>query len=589
MSVPLYLAEPDTTGYTYGTLRYDRLNGYYIVEAEPAVLEMARRVFPGCDTREPGRVRFKATTRIIGDLNWLMLRFPLKILDQDAFDQHRQKAIAHALRRDTNLKAAGPVTPPPTFTGKLLPFQEEGVGFLVRNERCLLADDMGLGKTVQALAALAAADAFPALVVAPTNVQLQWQRQAATFLDLPTLPTVGQQRFVFEPADRARQMARIIKGLKPYPLPRAPLYIIHYGLLRGWRDILPSFGFKAVVFDEIQELRHTGTEKYSVASLLSSSADLVWGLSGTPIYNYGDEIWAVMNAIEYHCLGDRDAFTREWCTGYGEKVVRDPAVLGDYLRREGLMLRRRKADVQDQLPPKRRVVHVVNHDEDRYQAMIREAAELAARYDRIRDWHERGKAALEIEGASRRAAGVAKAPYVAAFVRSLLEAGERVLLYAYHHEVHDMLSEALRDFRPVRITGRETPREKEEALRAFASGETNLVQLSLRSTAGIDGLQGRGTVVVFAELDWSPAIHSQCEDRLHRMGVGELDSVLCYYLVSDTGMDEVMQEALGLKIGQFVGIMGDQAPSADEEILARQAAERHLGQVIEVLKRLKAS
>src|SRR5690606_11624431 len=133
-------------------------------------------------------------------------------------------------------------------------------------------------------------------------------------------------------------------------------------------------------------------------------------------------------------------------------------------------------------------------------------------------------------------------------------------------------------------------REKEEAVRAFAEGRTNLVQLSLRSTAGIDGLQGRGTVVVFAELDWSPAIHSQCEDRLHRMGVDQgLESILCYYLVSDTGMDEVMQEALGLKIGQFVGIMGDKEPSPEDEILARQAAERHLGRVIEALKRLKAS
>jgi SWI/SNF-related matrix-associated actin-dependent regulator 1 of chromatin subfamily A len=581
MTLPLYLTEPTQDGHRYGTVTYVAKGDSYLIQAEPAVLELAKRVFPGCVTWGEGQVRFAATRRAVGDLNWLMLRYPLEVLNPERFQQDREKAIEHALRRGAN-QTPKPMIPPPTFLGELFPYQQEGVDYLVANERTLLADDMGLGKSIEAIAALAAAEAFPVLIVAPTNIQRQWLRQIGNFLDLPT---AGQQHFALDAGARGERMCHIIKGLRPYDLPPRPVYIIHYGLLRGWRDVLPEFGFKAVVFDEIQELRHTGTDKYSVASLIAGSTRFVWGLSGTPIYNYGDESWSVLNIIDYHCLGDNDSFTREWCTGYGSREVAKPAVLGDHLRREGLMLRRRKGDVQGQLPPKRRVVHVVDNDESKYNTMIAEAVRLANRYDQITDWHEKGQAKRLIEGQARRAVGVAKAPYVAAFVQSLLEAGERVLLYAYHHDVHDTLAGALKEFKPVRITGQETPKEKEAAVQDFASGKTNLVQLSLRSTAGLDQLQGRGTCVVFAELDWSPAVHSQCEDRLHRIGIDPtLESVLCYYMVSDTGMDETMQDALGLKVGQFIGLMGDKAATEEDKVLADQAAERHLDRVIQRLR-----
>lgn len=581
MSLPLYLTEPQTDGQTYGTLIHDKGREGWVIEAEPAVLEMAKRVFPGCRDFGAGRVRFPDTKRAAGDLNWLMLRFPLVIRQPDRFREARDKAIAHALRRE-KLQVLTPAKPPATFNGTLFPFQADGVSFLVANEKTLLADDMGLGKTIEAIAALATAHAFPCLLVVPNNVQLQWRRQAGTFLDLQTS---GQQKFDIIPEDRGKRLAHLIKGRKPYDLPDVPIYITHYGLIADWYKSLSEIGLKAIVFDEIQELRHTGTMKYTAASDLSLAVRYVWGLSGTPIYNYGDEIWSITNILDYHALGDRDSFTKEWCTGYGEKVVAKPDLLGSYLRREGLMIRRTKAEVQSELPPKRRVVHLVDHDEHRYSAMITEAVRLARGYGDLKEWHEKGQTKRQIEGKARQATGEAKAPYVATFVQSLLEAGERVLLYAYHHRVHDILADDLREFSPVKISGHETQKEKDEAVEAFANGRTNLIQLSLRSTAGLDRLQGRGTCVVFAELDWSPAIHTQCEDRLHRLGVdASLESILCYYMVTDTGMDETMQEALGLKVGQFVGLMGDKGETEEDKALAAQAAERHLDRVIERLK-----
>lgn len=578
---PLYLTEPITSGMTYGTLSLETDGSYYIIhDASPVVLEMAKRVFPGCDYgRRAKCVRFRATRRAVGDLNWLMTRYPLVIEDRARFDEHRELAIKHAMRIDTNAKKPKKTKPPAAFDGTLYPFQSEGVTYLMQNDRTLLADDMGLGKTVTALATVASIGTFPVLICVPPNVRYQWQKSIGKFLNLKPNGRMARDT-------SGEDIVDMLLGVNPRPLRDRQLFVTSYNLLPAWKDHIIDRGIKAVVFDEIQELRHTGTHKYSAASLIAEHADRVWGLSGTPIYNYGIEMWSITNILDYHCLGDRESFTREWCEGYGSDIVSNPEVLCDHLRREGLMIRRRKSEVMSQLPPKHRVSHYVDHDTDKYANMIRSAVSLAARYHDITGWQERGKAALEIDNQTRLATGASKAPYAADFVASLIEAGERPLIYAWHHDVHDIVTERLKQYRLGRITGKETAKAKRRAVEKFSGGELDAMLLSLRATAGLDGLQSRATCVVFCELDWSPAVHSQCEDRLHRVGMDEgLDGVMCYYLVSRTGYDGTVMDALGIKVGQFTGIMGDEPDSEDKKQLSEQKASDHLNAVIEALNK----
>lgn len=578
---PSYLRDWETNGHVYGTLRYSKSSRLWLIEGEPAVIQMAKRLFPGSAGR--GRVvKFPANKRSTGELNWLMQRFRLEILSPEAWEELRQEAIDHVLKREEINRRPLATVPPATFKELLSEYQKEGLGWMLHNERTLLADETGLGKTPQALAWLASLEAFPSIIVVQPHMLLQWKGEIHRFLDLPSSYTLGDQTTMFE--DEASKV-HIIQGLRPYDLPPASVYLIHYLLLRGWKDVLPEYGFKAVVFDEIQELRHRGTEKYSAASMLAESVEYVVGLSGTPIYNRGGEIWNVMNIVEYHSLGDWDSFSREWCDGYGSDYVRDSKMLGEYLRREGLLLRRLKEDVMGELPEKRRFVQTIDLDRGLYDSLIEEAVNFAIEADKAtRPW-TRGRLESHAINETRRVTGLAKAKYVAAFVKTLLDAGEPVLLFAYHHDVWDVYKELLKDYNPFMITGKENPKEKHEAQQKFVNGKTNLLFMSLRSATGLN-LQRENAVVVFGELDWSPAVHKQAEDRVHRRE--QKTSVLCYYLVCDEGTDAEMLDAIGLKVEQFTGIMGDKPETEEDRALAQVKVQKHMQNVIQKLKKRHA-
>lgn len=565
--LPAYLRPVEAApGHVYGTLSYNRRSKCWVVKGDPSVTEMCKRLFPGSAGSKRGEARFTAHRRMVGELCWLMLRFPLtvKLSDLPLWDKAVADARSAAIRKEKAARMPASATPPEgTFTGELMSFQQEGLGFLLQHDRCLLADEMGLGKTVQALAWLASTRSFPVLVIPPAHLTRNWQEEAARFLWLDGQPP----------------RVHIIKGLKPYDLPEADVYIMHYLLLRGWKEVLPTLPFRAVIFDEIQELRHTGTEKYSAASLLSESCERVIGLSGTPIYNRGGEIWNVINILDFHFLGDWESFSREWCYGYGSAVVVKPDLLGAYLKREGLMLRRTKQEVLKELPPKRRLVQELDWNDKVYAKLMEPILPQVVRWKTDGTLTASARAMLEesISQRARQATGVAKAPYVCQFVRALLEGGETVLLFAHHHEVMDTYKKELHSFSPGFITGRETSAMKDKAVERFMTGKTNLLCISLRAASGLN-LQ-RATCVVFGELDWSPAVHSQAEDRAHR--IGQEDSLLCYYLVAPQGSDAAMQEALGLKVSQFVGLMGDTPLSAQQAADAASQARRHVEKIVE--------
>src|SRR5699024_9576924 len=124
----------------------------------------------------------------------------------------------------------------------------------------------------------------------------------------------------------------------------------------------------------------------------------------------------------------------------------------------------------------------------------------------------------ELDWKLRQATGIAKAPFVVGCVTLLLESEERIAVMAWHRSVIDILSESLASYGVGLYTGTETPNAKMRTLDRFIGRDDRGLIMSLRSGAGIDGLQGVCQNVVFAEYDWSPGVHQQVSGRFHRPG-----------------------------------------------------------------------
>jgi SWI/SNF-related matrix-associated actin-dependent regulator 1 of chromatin subfamily A len=580
VALPTVLTRPPLDG-AVGTLDYSEPDDpkspawpRWRIESSAHAVIMAKKLFGGEADSSVSKISFPATLGSFDELLLLLHRFPLKMTQpaETMFDRMYRQLVA-----ERHIAASVPATTAGGrfFRGRLLPFQTEGVAWLCAVRKGLLADDMGLGKTVQAFGFLDRIAAWPAVIVVQSHVQRHWEKKIGEFMHVNTLPDSHLAEGL--------RVGSLNGGKRFDTTPAADVYIVHYLVLHAWAELLIERGIKTVIFDECQELRHPGTRKHEACTALARAADNVAGLSGTPIYNHGIEMHAVMNTLCRGSLGTRAAFERDWCgVVNGKVVVTAPETLGEYLRDRKLMLRRRKDEVQLELPAKRRVIEPIAGEAGIFAEMVQKAAELARQAADIENPFDRARMEAEAIRETRRATAMAKLPAVIAFLRGLLEADEPTLCFVHHHAVTDGIVEALEGFKPVCITGRQDKTQKDEAMQTFARGDSNLCLISLRAATGIDGLQKRARVVVFAELDWSPAVHRQGEDRAHRMG--QRDSVLVYYLVTDLGTDPFVMMTLDLKASQFTGLMQDKGETDDDRRDAKEAAKDHMAGVLSMLR-----
>lgn len=538
---------------TFGTATL--VDGRWKLEVEPHVAMRLKRCFAKIKQSAARTLYLSASEENCRDLAWFCERYPLLVHPCATLEARSLAFDARAARVAEILSGAHQVTLAPLA----LPpreYQRQAAILTLNNGHLLLADELGLGKTISAITVIADPRTRPALVVTMAHLTRQWARELVRFL--PTLKVhVAKRGTAYPLADK--------EGIEP------DVVVMNYHKLSGWADHLAG-KVRLVVFDECQELRHEGTAKYNSAAMVAHDAVFRMGLSATPIYNYGPEFHSVFSVLAPDALGSSFEFLREWCAGGG--LLQDPRAFGAYMRETGLMLRRTRAEVGRELPSLNRIVHEVDLDSLPLQRLKGSAIDLAKIIvSKVGKGIDRLQASQEFSMIMRQQTGIAKAPYVAHFVKMLLEQEEeRVVLFGWHRAVYEIWLEYLSAYSPELYTGTESPTQKQRAFDRFVSGECRVLIISLRAGAGLDGLQGVCNRVVIGELDWSPAVLEQCIGRIHRDG--QTDPVMAYYLVADDGADPVMTDVLGLKRGQIEGAVDPYGQSAEIREIAPDHVQR---------------
>ncbi|MGB1690848.1 MAG: DEAD/DEAH box helicase [Nitrosopumilus sp.] len=494
------------------------------------------------------------STDSIKQLKLLMDRYPLEILSKTVWQRKIVKTYApkptlppikHKLKR---------AKPGDQFRGKLMNFQKEGLDFLLKSSgNALLADEMGLGKTVQTLSYVSTEkQTFPVLIVAPLVTLNNWEREVEKFLKKKS----RNGRII----ESDSPSVTLIRTGKSKELPKTDIYIINYELLLKRSGDLEQVGIRTIVCDEVHNLRSKTTQKYKAVKKLAALSTVQYriGLSGTPIYNRGSEIWPIIDILKPGLLGSFKEFCEYFCyvNDKGKAIVLENkrASLRNELQKH-VMLRRKKADVLKELKDKVRYKEVIASDTDYYleeldkiwKKLEDEQKEAQTEFSKSASYHR----AIQSE---RQIAGVAKLPHVINFVKNIMEIEESVVVFCHHKLIHKLLHESLQEFSPVSIIGGQSDATRQDQIDKFQKGESKLMIAGIR--AGNVGINlTKAKYVIFAELDWSPAIHRQAEDRLHR--IGQQNTVFAYYLIGNGTLDDHVASILVDKSYEIDAIMDE--------------------------------
>ena len=484
------------------------------------------------------------------------------------------QAMAERLR---DFQGIEPVAPPDGFEAELRPYQQTGLDWLqflrAYDLNGILADDMGLGKTIQTLAHLLHEKQTgrldrPVLVVAPTSLMGNWQREAQRFApDLRVDVLHGPQRH-----DRFVHMDRQDLVLTTYPL--LPRDI----------DRLAERPYHYLVLDEAQAIKNPKTKLAACVRRLDARHRLC--LTGTPLENHLGELWSLFDFLMPGFLGDSQRFARAYRTPIEKH--RDGERAASLARRvQPFMLRRTKDAVAGELPDKTEMVIRVPFE--RAQSELYESIRVTMD-KKVRD-------AIASQGMARSHITIldallklrqvccdprllklkrgydidasAKLNALTAMLEEQLDEGRRILLFSQFTSMLSLIETELkaRKIGYSKLTGQ--TRKRDQAIDRFRNGEADLFLISLKAGGVGLNLTEADTVILYDPW-WNPAVEAQAIDRAHR--IGQSKPVFVYRLVAEHSLEEKMLAMQARKQALAEGVYRDDAkadtPLLDADTLA---------------------
>jgi SNF2 family DNA or RNA helicase len=484
--------------------------------------------------------------------------------------------LAEWLERLKEPQRLSELPPPRSLRGELRPYQRVGFSWLAFFRRyglgACLADDMGLGKTIQTLALLLYEKEqygqFPApvLLVCPTSVVTNWQREAERFApSLRLLIHQGPNRLRDEAFRQAAQAADMV--------------VTSYALLRQDQALLESLEWFGVILDEAQNIKNPSARQSQAARRLKAQFRLA--LTGTPVENRLDDLWSIMHFLNPGYLGSLEAFRREFVLpvqrfGNAEAAQRLRRMVAPFI------LRRVKTDprvIQD-LPEKIEVKQYCTLSEEQatlYQAVV---DQTLARIEASEGMQRRGlilSMITQLKQVCNHPAQFLHQPLdphrdsamlngrsgklnrLIEMLDEVIAAGDRALVFTQFAEMGELLAQAI----PLHLNvpvyflhGGTPPRQREQMVRRFQEDDHSPPVFILSLKAGGLGLNlTRATYVFHFDRWWNPAVENQATDRAFR--IGQTRNVQVHKLITQGTLEERIDDLIESKIGLAQSIIGE--------------------------------
>ena len=477
----------------------------------------------------------------------------------DALAFAAERRAAEARRRHlTRLFPQGPETPAlrELLELPLYPYQCEGALFAAQAGRAIIADDMGLGKTIQAIAATEIlfrhGYAERVLVVCPTSLKHQWSEEIARLTGRDALVVGGPQR------ERSQQFARPVT-----------FKITNYDTVRRDLDLINAWAPDLVIADEAQRIKNWDTKAARAMKQIRSRYALV--LTGTPLENRLRELVSIVQFVDRHRLGPTWRFLER------HQIVADTGQVVGYRHLDEvaetlapILIRRRKAEVLDQLPPRREKTYLLPLTRPQ-RALHEEQEEIVARI--VARWKKQhflsDRDQKILMAALQNMRMVCDSTYlldpnqdhgskIPELLRVLDEAladpDVKVVIFSQWLRSHELLSSALdhAGHGYVLFHGGVPGRRRGALVKRFKTDPTCRVFLS--TDAGGVGLNLQcASVVMNLDLPWNPAVLEQRIGRAHRLGQHRPVQVLNF--VAEASIEHRLLGLLEFKQSLAAGVL----------------------------------
>ena len=412
------------------------------------------------------------------------------------------------------------------------------------------------------------------LIVCPAIARVNWQRELSKWQLIP------RTSFVIK-SSRAK-------------IPPVDVLIVSYDLLQSqdFREAISEMEFDILIADEAQAVKNRKAARTKAlygermdGSGIVSQAKRVWIMTGTPMPNNASELYTHLRALAPDRIRTEDGrltytqFVQRFCyaeyQNFGTRVVE--RIKGnrnvEELRRRlnGFFIRRKKEDVLKDLPPLQwgtvvlepnssylKEINALSKSGKEANRIATVMAAAAAQHGGDSEMADKMLSLLSENAMGlstlRRLLGLAKVEPTVDFIKNEMESTNKMILFCYHRELITQMEQALQEFKPVSVTGDNSPKQRQTAIDSFQNDpETRLFIGQISATNSAITLTSSDYVLLM-EPSWTPAENVQAAARSHRIGQKSA-CVLAKYVVLAGSLDETIVSVLLRKSRQISEIM----------------------------------